>query len=122
MRIVAFFDQRHPSLLVDIARPFLLDLQQETAVDFVNNLQQSRQQMTEQPDRPSLESLRQQRMIGVGHAAGGDLPRGIPAQAMFVHQQSHQFRNGAGRMRIVQLETILFRRNSVKSSPCWLTQ
>ena len=46
-------------------------------------------------------------MIRIRHAALRDFPGVGPFHAVVVHQDSHQFRHRARRVRIVQLETIL---------------
>ena len=47
-------------------------------------------------------------MIGEGKALGDDGIGFIPAITVFIHQDSHHFRNGHDRMGIIELENIVF--------------
>ena len=49
-------------------------------------------------------------MVGVGHRGRGDLPGLVPLQLVLVHQQAHQFRDGADRMGVIQLEAVPLRK------------
>ncbi len=57
----------------------------------------------EDGDRPPLQRLRQQRVIGVGERPAGDAPRVGPRQDVLVDQQPHELGDGDRGMRIVQL-------------------
>ncbi len=108
-RLAAFLDQRHAADAIIVTGPVLADLDDEARVDLVNNVEEPRQQAPEHRYRPHLESFRQQRVIGVGHRAVRDLPGLVPLEVVFIHQQAHQFGDGNGRVRIVQLEAVLLR-------------
>jgi len=101
------FDDRHASAVLGMLRPTAIDFDDEAVVDFTNNFHHSRQQLLHQAHRPALERLGQQGVIGIGHAATGDFPRGIPFEGVDVHQQAHQFGNRDARVGIVQLEAVL---------------
>ncbi len=64
----------------------------------------ARQHSLEQWHRPGLERLRQQRMVGVIEQRRRDRPRNVPRNAVQVDQQPHEFGNGDGRMRVVELD------------------
>ena len=64
-RTGAFFDEAdvcHPRFVPGVARPNVI---QEPAVDLENNLQVPRQHVLKPLDRPFLERLRKQGMVGV---------------------------------------------------------
>ena len=48
-------------------------------------------------------------MVGIGKGAGNDIPRGIPAEAVFVHEQTHHFGNGHHGVGIVELYHVVHR-------------
>ena len=77
---------------------------EEALIDLVDDLQMARQEALEQRDRPGLERLRHERVVGVGEGAHGDVPRRVPLQAMHVHEDAHQLGDGDGRVGVIQLE------------------
>ena len=93
-------------IVAGILEPHLL---QETAVDFVDQLQVPRQQRAEQVQAPLLQGLRQQGVIGVGERAAGDVPGFGPIEMFVVEQQPHQFRHGNRRVGVVQLYSPMIR-------------
>ena len=48
-----------------------------------------------------FEGLRQDGVIGVGAALGGDVPGVLPAQALLVHQDPHQLGHRQCRVRVI---------------------
>ena len=52
------------------------------------------QQACEQWQRPALQGLRQQRMIGMRQRAFGNFPGDVPVHSVLVNQQAHQFGYG----------------------------
>ena len=65
----------------------------------------------EELDRPFLQGLGEQGVIGVGQRAAGDVPGLIPGSYASIQQYPHQFGNGKGRMRIVHLDGHLLRQH-----------
>ena len=55
------------------------------------------------PQRPALERLGQQRVIGIGDRAARDVPGLVPRHRVFVHEQAHQLGDRDRRMRVVEL-------------------
>ena len=82
----------------------LLDIKDESAVDLLYDLVDSRKQSGEQFDGPFLQCFRHNGVIGVSAGLGGDLPRFLPGQIIIIHQHTHQLCNRYRRMGIVQLE------------------
>ncbi len=80
-----------------------LDRLQVEPVDQVDDLQMARQQPSEQVDRPGLQRLRQQRVVGVGERRARDLPGLGPGDVVLVHQDAHQFGHRDRRMGVVEL-------------------
>ena len=62
------------------------------------------QQQLEQLDRPLLQGLGQQRVVGVGQRADGQVPRLVPAELGLVEQDAHQLGHGHRRVRVVELD------------------
>ena len=80
---------------------------QEATVDFINDFEVTRQYALEQVHGPLFQRFRQQGVVGVGEYLVADSPSGIPLQLFFVDQDTHQFRDGDGRVSIVQLNSDL---------------
>ena len=100
-----------PSSISDMRRrrslsPGMLgrDLVEQRAVDQVDDLQVPRQQPLEERDRPDLERLGQQRVVGVREHAARDGPRALPVDLVLVDQQPHQLGDRERRVRVVQLD------------------
>ncbi len=81
----------------------------EAAVDFLHDLVDSGQQPREQFDRPLLQRLGHDGMVGIRAGFLHDRPRVIPRKAVFVQKNPHQFRHRQRRMRVVHLENNLLR-------------
>ena len=94
----------HFSDLLFIARIFGADLLQETAVDLLDDLVNTRKQLREQIDRPFFQRLCHNRMVGIGTGLCGHFPCLLPGQAFHINEQPHQLRNGNRRMRIIHLD------------------
>ena len=97
-------DDCHLANFLLITRVLLSYLDQEAAVDLLYDLIDTRKKSGEQVNRPFLECLCHDGVVGVCAGLCGDLPCLIPAKAFHVHEDSHQLRNGYGRVSIVQLE------------------
>ncbi len=103
---ITLLDNRHTTLTFNVARPALGHLREEAGIDLINNFKDPWQQAAKQVDRPSLQCLGKQRMIGISHGFTGDRPCLIPLQTMLVDQQSHQLSYSDCRVGIVELEYI----------------
>jgi len=64
----------------------------------------ARQQALEQRHRPAFQRLGQQRVVGVGECAAGDVPGGIEIDLVNVGQQPHQLGHRHRRMGVVELD------------------
>ena len=101
---VAFLiNQRHARYTRLIAGKPDAHFIEETAVDFVDDLQMPRQQPLEHRQSPCFQGLGQQRVVSVTESLHGDSPGRIPIQLPLVHQKAHQLRYTNGWMGIVQL-------------------
>ncbi len=58
---------------------------------------------------PALQRFRHQRVVGIGESFAGDGPGVIPAQLVLIDQHAQQFRNGDGRVGIVELDYFVIR-------------
>src|SRR5262245_38145454 len=74
---------------------------EETAIDLVNNFEMARNQRFEQLDRPLLQSLGQQGVVGVSESADSEIPGLVPPELSLVEQDAHQLRNCNRRVSIV---------------------
>ena len=102
--IAALLDEAHlpgALALVGKPRPHLI---QETLVDIQDDLEMARQHQLEPSQRPFLQRLGQQRVVGVGERAPGDIPGLVPSEAGVVEQDAHQLGNGQARMGVVELD------------------
>ena len=77
---------------------------QEAGIDLVNDLQLPRQQLLKQLHPPGFQRLRQQRVVGVAEAGGGDRPGAVPVQPLLIDQQPHQFGHSDGWVGVVELD------------------
>ena len=100
-------DDGHLGNLVLVIGIHLADLVLEPAVNLLYNLVDSRQQAGEQLNGPLLQSLRHNRMVGIGTGLGGHIPGLIPAQIIVVQKNPHQLCHCHGWMGVIELEHIL---------------
>ena len=85
------------------------DVVQEAPVDLVDDLQVPGQEGLEQLDRPLLQGLGQERVVGVRQGAHREVPRLVPAELRLVEQDAHQLGHGHRRMGVVELDRHLVR-------------
>ena len=97
-------DDRHPSHAAVVAGEPGANLVEEAAVDLVDDFQVPRQELGKHGQRPRLQCLGQQRVVGIGHRRDRDPPGGVPIQAAVVDQQAHQLSDGDGRVGVVELD------------------
>ena len=64
----------------------------------------ARQQPTEQGQRPALERLGQQGVVGVAEGVGGDVPGLVPAEAVLVDEQAHELGDADRGVGVVELD------------------
>ena len=57
-----------------------------------------------QRERPLLQRLGQQRVVGVGQRPLREVPRLVPAELRLVEQDPHQLGDGQRRVRVVELD------------------
>jgi len=105
---VAFFDEAHAGKATVVAGPLEGHLTEEAGVDFVNDLEVTRQELFEQADRPLFESFGHQGVVRVSKRVRHDFPCFVPFQVFFVEQDAHHFGDRNCRVRVVQLDGDLF--------------
>ena len=91
-----------------VAGPLHADHAQEACVDFVNDLEVTREELLEEADRPLLEGFRHQGVVRVGERLGDDVPGFVPFHVLDVEENAHHFGDGDCRVRVVQLDCDLF--------------
>ena len=84
-----------------------INVEHESPVNIVDDLNMSRKEVAEHLDGPLLHSFRENGVVGGRDALGGDVPRLIVVQSLHINQESHELRNGDGGVSIVQLEAVL---------------
>ena len=99
--------QLRPHLL--IARPGFLHQQFKSVVNLFDYLHVARQQRLHQLLIPALQRFRHQSMVGVSEGFAGDGPRIVPAHLVLIKQHAQQFRDGDGRVGVVQLDHFIIR-------------
>ena len=78
---------------------------EEPAVDLVDDLQVPRgSSSSKKRDRPLLQRLGQQRVVGVGQGPHGQVPGLVPAEPGLVEQDAHQLGDGQRGVRVVELD------------------
>ena len=100
----AFLDQAragHPPAVTGEAAPHVIE---QASIDLEHELEVPRQQRLEPGERPFLERLGQQRVIGVRERPPREVPRLIPAEVRLVEQDPEQLGDGNRRVRIVELD------------------
>ncbi len=75
----------------------------EAPVDFVNDLQMTRQKQSQQLHRPCLQRFGEYGVVGVGKRFLANGPGFLPAQLFLVHQKAHQFGDSDGGVGVVEL-------------------
>ena len=88
-------------LVAGVARAHVVE---EAAVHLVDDLEVPGQADLEEGDRPGLQGLGQQRVIGVGERPDGQVPRLVPAEPGLVQQDAHQLGDGQRRVGVVELD------------------
>jgi hypothetical protein len=94
-------DDRQSPPAIEVTRILCLHAQEEITVDQINDLQMPGQQPLVHGDRPRLERLGQQGMVRVRKHPARDAPGGIPAEAVLVDEQAHEFGNGYRRVGVI---------------------
>ena len=94
---------------VPVARKLVPQHVAQAAVHFLHDHVDARQLTADQVLRPAFQRFLHDGMVGVGHAAHGDLLRLIPAQPFLIHQQAHELRDGEAGMGVVDMEDSLVR-------------
>ena len=99
-----FLDDRHPRQAIGVGGVAISDLAQEPGIDLVDDLEVARQQALEQPDRPSLQRLGEDGVVGVAAGAAGLLPGLIPLHEVLVDHDPHQLGDGDRGVGVVELD------------------
>ena len=79
-----------------------------TVVDFYDNLEDSRNNLLYKVDIPLFQSFCHNGVVGVSKGVGNDVPSVIPSITAVIQQNPHQFRNGEGRVGVVDVDGNLF--------------
>ncbi len=102
-------DDRGPALQLRVPGRGDVHVVHEAVVDLEDDLHVPRQQALEERDRPALQRLGQQRVVGVGRGLLRQLPGPVPGQPLVVEQHPHQLCHGDGGVGVVELDRHLVR-------------
>src|SRR5215469_11338511 len=86
-----------------VSREMDKHLVEKSTVDFVDDLELTRQKKFKPGDRPFLESLGQKGVIGVRQRFPGEIPSLAPSQVCIVEQNAHQFGDRHRRVCVIKL-------------------
>ena len=79
-------------------------------IDFADNHHHARHMRLHQVGRPAFQRLRHDGMVRIGNRLRNDVPRSIPAHALLIHEDTHQFRDRQRGMRVVDVQDIFLRK------------
>jgi hypothetical protein len=102
--IAVLADDRHPAEPVAVAGEPGAHLVEEPVIDFVDDLKVAGQRLGEHLQRPGLQRLRQQGVVGVAEGRDRDFPGFVPVQLALVGEQPHQLGDRDRRMGVVELQ------------------
>lgn len=72
--------------------------------NIVDDLQVPREQVLQQRNGPLFESFGKDSVVGEEECVDDDLPGIVPWNLLLVDENAHEFRNGEGRVSIVELD------------------
>ena len=101
---LALLDQAHARSAAGVAGKTRANVVEQPAIDLEDDLELAWNEELHPFDRPALQRLGKQSVIGVGERAARNVPRLVPTEMRFVEQNAHEFRHGEGRMRVVELD------------------
>ena len=82
-------------------------VQAETTIDLSNDFRNTREKTIEDVNVPGLQSLGQNRVVGVRKGTRNNIPGIFPTQAMVIHQDAHEFGNGQNRVGVIELDGVV---------------
>ena len=100
-------DQREAAQQLDIVADLLRHGREKLGVHVVDDLQMARQDATHHLDRPGLQRLVHQRVVGVAEDSLRGGPGCFPIEAVLVEQQPHHLGYREHRVRVVQVDADL---------------
>mmetsp|Transcript_12381 Transcript_12381/g.42919 ORF Transcript_12381/g.42919 Transcript_12381/m.42919 type:complete len:540 (+) Transcript_12381:442-2061(+) len=100
-------DDAHALLPLHVAGPLALHLLQVPVVDLVDDLHVPGEQPLHQGHWPTLQRLRECRVVGEADRLPRYVPRLNPRQALAVDEEAHELGDADGRVRVVELHAHL---------------
>ena len=91
-------DDGHAAVLFIVTWISLSQVDKEATVDFFYNLIDAGKQSLENVDGPLFQGLCQDGVVGIGKGLDDNVPGILPAEAVIVHKDTHQLRDGHYRM------------------------
>ena len=106
---LTLLNEAHASCAFGVMRMMRVNVVEKPAIDLEDDLELARNEEAHPIDRPTLQRLGKQSVVGVGERRARDIPRFVPTEMRFVEQDAHELRHGKGRMRVVELNGRLLR-------------
>ena len=100
---LSVMDDCHVVLVVVVLRELLAEFDNEAAVDFFDDLVNTRKKSLEYIDRPLFKSFSKNCVVCVCECLCNNIPSIIPAYIVFIKENSHEFRNSNYWMSVVEL-------------------
>src|SRR5262245_55026066 len=105
-------DETHAPDAIAVSWVAAPDVVEEAAIDLVDDLQMPWDQHLEQLDRPLLEGLREQGVVGIREGTYGEFPGLLPAALPLIEQDAHQFGDSERRVSVIELDGNVVRQGS----------
>ena len=99
-------DDCHVLVLVVVVREFLAQLNYKAAVDFFNNLIDAWKKSLENLNRPFFKCFCKNRVVCISKCVSYYVPGIVATYVVFIHKDSHKFRNSNNRMSIIKLDYV----------------
>ena len=99
-------DDGHTTVFCIIVRIFFAQLNHKAAVDFFNNLIDTRKKTLENLNRPFFKRFCKNCVVCISKCVSYYVPGIVPAYVVFIHKDSHKFRNSNNRMSIIKLDYV----------------
>ena len=115
---LSVMDDCHVVLVVVVLRELMAELDNEAAVDFFDDLVNTRKKSLEYIDRPLFKSFSKNCVVCVCECLCNNIPCIVPAHIVFVKENAHEFRNSNNRMCVVELYYVVLVELGEVSSDC----
>jgi hypothetical protein len=102
----SFFDETHSSNFFTVSWVLLLELSNINVIDQVDKLKMSWEKSADELNRPLLEGLWQDSVVGVREGLVADVPSFLETEFLLIDKDSQKFNGTDGWMSIIKLDLI----------------